>query len=197
MRRTCIVKCSDCANWYPFRAGFNNIDYKDPEDPTLYTVLNAGKDVEKLATYDNNTNPFIVKQGDLVEIVVNNYDSGAHIMHIHGHQPQLIARADGIYAPPPDPKSRKQKPDGKNKDEKGAWDDSKPKKLTPMRRDSWFIAPLGYTVVRFVADNPGVWLIHCHMEWHVTAGLTATLIEAPKQLQQQSMPSAQRAICKK
>jgi len=28
----------------------------------------------------------------------------------------------------------------------------------PMRRDTWLIAPNGYTVIRFVADNPGVWV---------------------------------------
>jgi FtsP/CotA-like multicopper oxidase with cupredoxin domain len=40
----------------------------------------------------------------------------------------------------------------------------------PVRRDTWMITPLGYTVIRFVADNPGVWFFHCHMDWHNIAG---------------------------
>ena len=54
----------------------------------------------------------------------------------------------------------------------------------------------GYMVWRFKADNPGVWLLHCHMEWHVAAGLTATIIEAPLELQKQSVPSYAFNNCK-
>ena len=31
--------------------------------------------------------------------------------------------------------------------------------------------PMGWTAVRFVADNPGVWLFHCHIEAHVYMGM--------------------------
>jgi iron transport multicopper oxidase len=77
-------------------------------------------------------------------------------------------------------------------------DDDSRLKMTPMRRDTWLLAPSAYTVFRFKANNPGVWLLHCHMEWHVEAGLTATIIEAPQQLQdrQHYIPPAMAAICK-
>jgi len=29
----------------------------------------------------------------------------------------------------------------------------------------------------------GVWLFHCHIEWHVASGLTATFVEAPAEIQ--------------
>jgi iron transport multicopper oxidase len=45
----------------------------------------------------------------------------------------------------------------------------------PMRRDTWMIAPGGYTVIRFVADNPGVWFFHCHMDWHNIGGKSSFL----------------------
>jgi iron transport multicopper oxidase len=54
-----------------------------------------------------------------------------------------------------------------------------------MRRDTWTIAPNGETRLRFIADNPGVWLLHCHMDWHVEAGLTVTMVEAPDKIQEQ------------
>lgn len=39
------------------------------------------------------------------------------------------------------------------------------------------------TVVRFKTGNPGIWLFHCHIEWHIEAGLVMTFIEDPIQLQ--------------
>ncbi len=33
----------------------------------------------------------------------------------------------------------------------------------PVRKDTVVVPPGGYAVIRFVADNPGVWLAHCHM----------------------------------
>ena len=42
---------------------------------------------------------------------------------------------------------------------------------------------------RFVADNPGVWAFHCHIDWHLSAGFFATIVEAPLVLQRrESVP---------
>jgi len=35
----------------------------------------------------------------------------------------------------------------------------------------------GYTVIRFLADNPGWWLIHCHIEIHQLEGMAAVVKE--------------------
>lgn len=53
-----------------------------------------------------------------------------------------------------------------------------------MRRDTILIYGGGAAIVRFKVDNPGITLFHCHIEWHVEAGLVATFIEAPTELQQ-------------
>lgn len=34
----------------------------------------------------------------------------------------------------------------------------------------------GYAVLRLRADNPGVWLFHCHILWHLATGM-AMLID--------------------
>jgi iron transport multicopper oxidase len=52
-----------------------------------------------------------------------------------------------------------------------------------MRRDTFVLRPQGYIVLRFQANNPGVWLFHCHIEWHVDQGLIATMVEAPLDVQ--------------
>ena len=36
---------------------------------------------------------------------------------------------------------------------------------TPILRDTVTIRPFGYLVVRFVTDNPGAWIFHCHIDW--------------------------------
>ncbi|KAF8068206.1 L-ascorbate oxidase [Scenedesmus sp. PABB004] len=38
----------------------------------------------------------------------------------------------------------------------------------------------GYTVVRFVADNPGVWAFHCHIDAHAGSGMFFVLRVAPR-----------------
>jgi len=49
---------------------------------------------------------------------------------------------------------------------------------------------------RYVANNPGVFLFHCHIEWHVEMGLTATIIEAPEMLRNIAIPQDHIRACK-
>lgn len=64
-----------------------------------------------------------------------------------------------------------------------------------MRRDTVAVNAGSYAVLRFRAQNPGVWLFHCHIEWHVIMGLTATIIEAPEELRGLPIPSDHKAVC--
>lgn len=42
--------------------------------------------------------------------------------------------------------------------------------------------PLGYSVIGFESDNPGAWLMHCHIVWHVEGGMALQFIEAPESI---------------
>ncbi|KAK4986627.1 hypothetical protein LTR50_005154 [Elasticomyces elasticus] len=183
------------------RAGFNNITYVPQKVPTLFTALSAPNGLAgNPAIYGANSLSYVVKQGDVVEIVINNYDAGSHPFHIHGHDVQVVARQAGVYNPPPHFKH----PDQPNKsghngssNALGYNGNTASMPAVPMRRDTWLIAPNGYTVIRFVANNPGVWFLHCHMDWHAELGLAMTLIEAPQQLQStQSINPAMASLCK-
>ncbi|CAI7639808.1 unnamed protein product [Penicillium bialowiezense] len=67
----------------------------------------------------------------------------------------------------------------------------------PARRDTVVAPPQGNMVLRFVADNPGVWLFHCHIDWHMSQGLAMTFIEAPEQIQTGlSLTDSDIGICK-
>lgn len=159
----------------------------------MYTALTTGSDAENPLVYGVNANANVVQQGDLVEVVINNFDNGGHPMHLHGHAPQIVARAQGVFAGSSGNPSLRNRAGG---NDTGYTGDTGTMPRVPMRRDTWGMAPHGYTVIRFRANNPGVWLLHCHMEWHVAVGLTATIVEAPLELQQsQEINPAMEEIC--
>ncbi|KAG5914460.1 hypothetical protein E4U42_000478 [Claviceps africana] len=162
-------------------AFFNNITYRSPKVPTLYSVLSAGDKAVDPTVYGDYTHPFVLKKNEIVQIVVNNLDSGRHPFHLHGHNFQAIYRSN---------------------ESAGTWEDGggaagKTFPKVPMRRDTMVLYPTGNMVIRFKADNPGVWLFHCHIEWHVVSGLMATFVEAPTELQKSlTIPADHLAACR-
>ncbi|KAF9356419.1 hypothetical protein BGX26_005283, partial [Mortierella sp. AD094] len=53
-----------------------------------------------------------------------------------------------------------------------------------LRRDTVFVPAHSNVAIRLKADNPGVWFLHCHIEWHLQAGLAVAVIEASEVMQQ-------------
>lgn len=47
----------------------------------------------------------------------------------------------------------------------------------PTRRDTTTLPAKGWTAVAFLSDNPGAWLFHCHIAWHVSAGFSVQFLE--------------------
>ena len=43
--------------------------------------------------------------------------------------------------------------------------------VNPPIKDSVVVPDGGFTIIRFLADNPGYWLVHCHMSWHNHLGM--------------------------
>lgn len=48
----------------------------------------------------------------------------------------------------------------------------------PYRRDVTILPGGGWVVVAFPTDNPGTWLMHCHIAWHVSEGLAVQFLES-------------------
>ncbi|KAI9714343.1 MAG: hypothetical protein M1820_000304 [Bogoriella megaspora] len=62
---------------------------------------------------------------------------------------------------------------------------SDPAKLdwtTPIRRDTAILPQGGWLALAFYTNNPGPWLFHCHIAWHVSEGLGLDFIESPDQV---------------
>lgn len=162
-------------------AFFNNITYVAPVVPSLLTVLSAGENATHAQIYGSNTHSYILQANDIIEVVVNNKDTGRHPFHLHGHVFQVIQKSAAFDDD--DPTSY----DPENHD---------PFPKYPLIRDTVNVEPNGYIVLRFKADNPGVWFFHCHVDWHLEQGLAAVFIEDPLSIQSQTPPADYYQICK-
>lgn len=159
------------------RGMFNELPYLSPKVPTLNTLLTQGNYSLETEVYGPQTQAFILDHLDMVEIVLNNLDSGSHPFHLHGHVFQLVGRGDGVYT---------------GNDSVVEWHLD-----NPSRRDTIQVPEESFVLLRFRADNPGVWFFHCHIEWHLESGLAATFIEAPDVAQQRmTLPEQFENTCK-
>jgi hypothetical protein len=54
--------------------------------------------------------------------------------------------------------------------------------VNPPRRDVAMLPSSGYLVLGFLTDNPGAWLMHCHIAWHVAQGLAVQFLERKSEI---------------
>ncbi|KAL4736471.1 Cupredoxin [Aspergillus similis] len=157
-------------------AFFNGISYVSPKVPVLYSALTTGSAASNATVYGTDTHAYVLEKDDIIDIVLNNDDTGKHPFHLHGHSFQVLWRS-GDY-------------------EGHFSKDNVTFASVPVRRDTLIVSPMGNFVVRFKADNPGVWFFHCHIEWHMDAGLAAVMVEAPLYLQEHLMiPQNHYDVC--
>ncbi|KAL0569009.1 laccase, multicopper oxidase, benzenediol:oxygen oxidorectuctase [Marasmius crinis-equi] len=76
--------------------------------------------------------------------------TGAHPFHLHGHNFDIVRVSNSTVT----------------------------NFVNPPRRD---VVPIngGNTTFRFKSDNPGAWFLHCHIDWHLEAGLAIVFGESP------------------
>ncbi|KAJ2845061.1 ferroxidase fet3 [Coemansia brasiliensis] len=141
-----------------FRHSFNNHSYAPPKIPTALTALSMATQERAYdpAVYGPQTNAYVLRHMDVVQITLTNHDYYSHPFHLHGHTFQIIEVGSL--------RSRQ----------------SKLSMNSPVRRDTFVLKGGHYAILRFRADNPGVWLFHCHINWHIDLGLAMTFVEAPE-----------------
>ncbi|KAG9141379.1 hypothetical protein Leryth_001830 [Lithospermum erythrorhizon] len=102
-----------------------------------------------------------LKYNETVEIVFQNtvfVTPESHPIHLHGFNFYVLAQGYGNFNPVNDNKMFNLK--------------------NPQMRNTIAIPIGGWAVIRFTANNPGVWYMHCHLELHVPLGLaTAFIVE--------------------
>lgn len=83
----------------------------------------------------------------------------AHPIHLHGHDFFVLAQGKGAYN-----------------------DTVKYNYNNPVRRDTAMLPAAGYLVLAFQTDNPGAWLMHCHIGWHAEQGFALQYIERQNEI---------------
>ncbi|SIS54974.1 multicopper oxidase family protein [Alicyclobacillus vulcanalis] len=88
-----------------------------------------------------NIPPIVVRKGDAVLVHIVNDSPYIHPMHLHGHDFQVLTR------------------------------DGKPVSGSPIFLDTLDVFPGESYDIAFRADNPGLWMFHCHDLEHAAAGM--------------------------
>jgi hypothetical protein len=79
----------------------------------------------------------------------------------------------------------------------GQWDGKIVRPSNPQRRDTQQVRPNGYMVWQATADNPGAWPFHCHIAWHLSAGMAVDILERPDEIEKLPIPQDRYEQCRK
>jgi len=89
-----------------------------------------------------DTAPIMVRRGQLVRLHIVNESDYVHPMHLHGHTLVVLAR------------------------------NGRPLRGSPVTLDTLDVLPSESYDVAFRADNPGIWMLHCHNLYHARYGMS-------------------------
>ncbi|HEY8529480.1 MAG TPA: multicopper oxidase family protein [Paenibacillaceae bacterium] len=93
-----------------------------------------------------HTPTYVVQEGELVKTRIVNRSLVYHPMHLHGHHVFVLSR------------------------------NGQPYKGSPLWLDTVLVEPGETYEVAFRADNPGIWMDHCHVLEHAAWGMSMHLI---------------------
>ncbi|PHH90539.1 hypothetical protein CDD83_3344 [Cordyceps sp. RAO-2017] len=118
-------------------------------NPTLNQIM------DRVTTFEvSNAVIALPEPNKLFSMVIQTTLPIPHPIHLHGHDFFVLAQGVGNYS----------SATALN------WDN-------PPRRDTAMLPGGGFLVIAFETDNPGAWLMHCHIGWHTTEGFGLQFIE--------------------
>ncbi|KAF0330033.1 multicopper oxidase [Colletotrichum asianum] len=123
-------------------------------NPTFLNLDNVGDEwpVGWVVVPENYTDT------DWVYLVIDQPMKGPHPIHLHGHDFAIIEQDDNAGFDPSN-----FHPNVTN--------------VNFPRRDVVSVTTDGHAVIAFKTDNPGVWLMHCHIAAHASGGLSLQILE--------------------
>lgn len=129
------------------------------DDPTLFQIYN-----DNLTTdiYPYNTSNFIIldEENEWSFFVIELALAIPHPIHLHGHDFYVLGAGTGSYVA----------------------GNTSLNFENPPRRDTALLVADGYLVLGFKTDNPGAWIMHCHIGWHQVNGLATQFIERQSEI---------------
>ncbi|GLT93906.1 hypothetical protein SLE2022_116760 [Rubroshorea leprosula] len=144
--------------YYYNLSGFYTDDFPN-NPPTFYDFV--AFDLGANTTFASlGTKVKVLEYGEEVEMVFQSANvlnaSVDHPMHLHGHSFYVVGSGDGDFDFVEDPKTY------------NLFDPPKLNTATSQKS--------GWLAIRFKATNPGVWLLHCHVERHYSWGMNTVFI---------------------
>ncbi|KAK1320290.1 Laccase-17 [Acorus calamus] len=121
----------------------------DPLHPFNYTGTPPNNTM-----VSNDTKVVVLPFNTTVELVMQDTSilgAESHPLHLHGYNFYVVGQGFGNYDHVKDP--------------------LKFNLVDPVERNTVGVPSGGWIAVRFKADNPGVWFMHCHLEVHLSWGL--------------------------
>ncbi|KAI3719557.1 hypothetical protein L6452_20459 [Arctium lappa] len=117
----------------------------------------------------NGTRTKVLEFGSRVQLILQ--DTGTittenHPIHLHGYSFYVIGYGSGNYNP----------------------QTATFNLVDPPYMNTIGVPVGGWAAIRFVADNPGVWFMHCHLEIHLSWGLAVALIVKNGQGPMETLP---------
>ncbi|KAF2708169.1 multicopper oxidase [Pleomassaria siparia CBS 279.74] len=135
----------------------------DMANPTILNMANETWNPEyDIVKYDYNPDKgfvyMIISSGGIKDSTsaISRFGS-VHPIHLHGHDFAIIGQGTTTYDP-----------------------DTSPSTFildNPPRRDVAMLPSGGYLAIAFKPDNPGAWILHCHIAWHAGSGLALQVLE--------------------
>ncbi|CAJ2503234.1 Uu.00g106280.m01.CDS01 [Anthostomella pinea] len=144
-----------------FRWQVNSQDINIAWDkPTLQYVR------ERNTSYPKDANVIVVDDPNVWTFwVVQNENVVPHPIHLHGHDFLILGTNDVANSA------------GEPVTFDPVADFARLNFVNPTRRDVAMLPSNGWMVLAWVTDNPGAWLFHCHIAWHVSQGLSVQFLE--------------------
>ncbi|XP_022846645.1 laccase-2-like [Olea europaea var. sylvestris] len=123
-------------------------------------------------TVSNATRLLVLQFNTSVELVLQDTSilgAESHPLHLHGFNFFVVGQGFGNYNP--------------NRDTANF------NLVDPVERNTFGVPAGGWVAIRFLADNPGVWFMHCHFDVHTSWGLRMAWIVMDGPLPNQKLPA--------
>ncbi|KDP35652.1 hypothetical protein JCGZ_09090 [Jatropha curcas] len=192
--------CQGPTNTTKFAASVNNVSFVLPSTALLQSYFfgmsngvltadfpqNPPVPFNYTGTPPNNTNvsngtrTLVLRFNTSVELVMQDTSilgAESHPFHLHGFNFFVVGQGFGNYDPNKDPASFNL--------------------VDPVERNTVGVPAGGWIAIRFLADNPGVWFMHCHLEVHTSWGLRMAwiVLDGPQPNQKLQPPPSDLPKC--
>jgi len=153
----------------------NGQSYTFPSTPYLLASYYQKMDS---VFYPTSSKAVRLELNDVVDVVVQNRAAlngkcESHPFHLHGYSFFVLGQGTGLYTPSlHDASLNLVNPMEVDTFTLYATEFATPRTVSSSATFSGSNAhmPCGWAKIRFVADNPGFWAFHCHVDWHMTMG---------------------------